>query len=53
MNDEVKKPITKKQKTELSLDVNDMMADANSGLENVSSEDLAIPFLRIIQAMSP
>ena len=53
MNDETKKPITKKEKTELSLSVTDMMADANSGLENVSSEDLAIPFLRIIQAMSP
>ena len=53
MSDENKKPITKKEKTELSLNVNDMMADANSGLENVSSEDLAIPFLRIVQAMSP
>ena len=30
-----------------------MFADANSGLENVTSEDLAIPFLRITQAMSP
>ena len=47
------KQITKQQKNEVALTEADMFADANSGLENVTSEDLAIPFLRITQAMSP
>ena len=39
------KQITKQQKNEVALTEADMFADANSGLENVTSEDLAIPFL--------
>ena len=50
---EENKQVAKKASTEMSLGVDDMLKDANSGLENVTSEDLAIPFLRIIQAMSP
>ena len=50
---EENKQVVKKASTEMSLGVDDMLKDANSGLENVTSEDLAIPFLRIIQAMSP
>ena len=46
-------PIAKQQKNELAFSEADMLKDANSGLENVTSEDLAIPFLRITQAMSP
>tara|TARA_R100001163_G_C5060620_1_gene197442 strand:+ start:1628 stop:2404 length:777 start_codon:yes stop_codon:yes gene_type:complete len=56
MNDKVenkKEPIAKQQKNELAISEADMLADANSGLENVTSEDLAIPFLRITQAQSP
>ena len=48
-----KEPIAKQQKNEIALTEADMLSDANSGLENVTSEDLAIPFLRITQAMSP
>tara|TARA_R110000737_G_scaffold30833_2_gene49333 strand:- start:3427 stop:4218 length:792 start_codon:yes stop_codon:yes gene_type:complete len=47
------KEVVKAPKTEMSLGIDDMLKDANSGLENVTSEDLAIPFMRIIQAMSP
>jgi len=50
---EENKEVAKKASTEMSLGIDDMLKDANSGLENVTSEDLAIPFLRIIQAMSP
>jgi hypothetical protein len=53
MNDKAKKEVVEKKSTNLTLDVNDMMKDSGSGLENVTSEDLAIPFLRVIQAMSP
>lgn len=53
MVDETNKQVQKKEKTELSLSINDMLNDASAGLENVSSEDLSIPFLRITQAMSP
>ena len=48
-----KEPIAKQEKNEIALTEADMLSDANSGLENVTSEDLAIPFLRITQAMSP
>ena len=50
---EENKQVAKKASAEMSLGVDDMLKDANFGLENVTSEDLAIPFLRIIQAMSP
>ena len=58
MNDKVKttetKEVVKKETSQaLALSESDMMSDANTGLENVTSEDLAIPFLRITQAMSP
>ena len=53
MNDKAKKEVVEKKSTNLTLDVNDMMKVSGSGLENVTSEDLAIPFLRVIQAMSP
>ena len=54
MNEKIKtEPIANQQKNEIALSDADMLADANAGLENVTSEDLAIPFLRITQAMSP
>ncbi|MBE16843.1 MAG: hypothetical protein CL867_11400 [Cytophagaceae bacterium] len=58
MNDKVKttetKEVVKKETNQaLALSESDMMSDANTGLENVTSEDLAIPFIRITQAMSP
>ena len=31
----------------------DMMADAGMGFENVSANDVAIPYLKILQALSP
>jgi len=32
---------------------NDMMADAGLGFENVSANDVAIPYLKVLQALSP
>jgi len=45
--------VAKKQSTELAL-VNDMFeADASSGMENMSQEDLALPFLKVLSQLSP
>lgn len=48
-----KQEVTKNQAKLPALNVNSFMEDRASGLENVSAEDLAIPFLRIAQALSP
>ena len=47
------KQLSKAKETLPSLDVNMFVADSSSGLENVSADDLAIPFLRLAQALSP
>ena len=44
--------VAKKQSTELA-DVSLFMEDAGSGLENVTADDLTIPRLKILQALSP
>ena len=41
------------QSKEIALTDDQFLADANSGLENVGADDLALPFLKIAQAMSP
>lgn len=46
------KALAKPSKAELAL-VNEMEADAGDGSQAVTSEDMAIPFLRILQKMSP
>ena len=45
--------MTKESKNLPTLDLTNFEADSMSGLENVSTEDLAVPFLRIAQALSP
>ena len=47
-----KNEISDKKKTDLSV-ANSFIEDANSGLENITSEDLTIPRLKILQALSP
>ena len=37
----------------LPVPLSDMMADSSQGFENVSVQDIAIPFLQILQGMSP
>tara|TARA_R110002020_G_scaffold165813_5_gene353544 strand:+ start:6741 stop:7490 length:750 start_codon:yes stop_codon:yes gene_type:complete len=37
----------------VALTEDQFLQDANSGLENVGADDLALPFLKIAQAMSP
>ena len=45
--------VAKKQSTELAL-VNDLFeADASSGTENMSQDDLALPFLKVLSQLSP
>jgi hypothetical protein len=45
--------VAKKQSTELAL-VNDLFeADAASGTENMSQDDLALPFLKVLSQLSP
>ena len=51
MNEKTK--VTKAKDNLPTLDMNSFEEDSASGLENVSAEDLAIPFLRIAQALSP
>jgi hypothetical protein len=48
----MKNEISEKENTELSV-VSAFAEDANSGLENMTSEDLTIPRIKILQAMSP
>jgi len=47
-----KSEISEKKKTELAVP-SAFMEDANSGLENITSDDLTIPRLKILQALSP
>jgi hypothetical protein len=47
------KEIAVKENTELSTDVLDFSADASQGLENVDKDSLAIPFLQVLQPLSP
>ena len=47
------KAVAKKKKTDLSVELNEEMAlDAGDGQQNVTTEDMAIPFIRILQKMS-
>tara|TARA_Y100000401_G_scaffold98471_1_gene86279 strand:+ start:8351 stop:9097 length:747 start_codon:yes stop_codon:yes gene_type:complete len=45
------KAVTKKPKTEVAKI--DFAADANAGLESMTREDLAIPFIQLLQKTSP
>ena len=47
-----KQEISEKKTTELAV-ASAFIEDANSGLENITSEDLTIPRLKILQALSP
>jgi hypothetical protein len=47
-----KSEISEKKTTELAVP-SAFMEDANSGLENITSDDLTIPRLKILQALSP
>ena len=48
------KAVAKKNKTEVGELTPDLFAaDAGAGVTNLGSEDLAIPFLKILQKMSP
>jgi hypothetical protein len=52
--DDVKNPLANALSTALSTEMMDELAkDAGAGLENVRSEDMVVPFLRILQKMSP
>jgi len=48
----VKQEISEKKTTELAI-ASAFIEDANSGLENITSEDLTIPRIKILQALSP
>lgn len=49
-----KQAVAKKEKPGLPVNLADEMAsDAGDGTQSMTSEDLAIPFLRILQQMSP
>lgn len=48
-----KQQIAKKAKTDVSTDVIDMAADAGKGLEGADKDSYAIPFLAILQGLSP
>ncbi|MGH2567286.1 MAG: hypothetical protein ACRDGA_03030, partial [Bacteroidota bacterium] len=39
--------------TAISTDVVDLYDGADTGFENVRTDDIAIPFLRILQSLSP
>ena len=41
------------EKKEGALATFDMEADANQGAQNISQEDLALPFLKILGQLSP
>ena len=45
--------ITEAKTTDVALTSSMFAEDAGSGLENVTSEDMAIPRLKILQALSP
>jgi len=48
----VKQEISEKKNTNLAV-ASAFIEDANSGLENITAEDLTIPRLKILQALSP
>jgi hypothetical protein len=48
-----KTEVAVKQPTALVAFTDDMMADAGLGFENVSANDVAIPYLKVLQALSP
>ena len=48
-----KNEISETKTTDVALTSTQFAADAGSGLENVTSEDMAIPRLKILQALSP
>lgn len=48
-----KKDVAKKGKTDVSTDVIDMTVDAGRGLEGADKDSYAIPFLAILQGLSP
>jgi|TARA_R100001460_G_scaffold14288_4_gene32059 hypothetical protein len=52
MNDETKTKMTEKSKTEV-LPMSFFEQDAQSGFDNMSSDDYALPFLRILGQLSP
>lgn len=47
------KAVAKKPKTEVSTDVIDMHADAGKGSEGADKDSYAIPFLTVVQGLSP
>lgn len=48
-----KTEVAVQQPTALVAFADDMMADAGLGFENVSANDVAIPYLKVLQALSP
>jgi hypothetical protein len=48
-----KTEVAVQQPTALVAFADDMMADAGLGFENVSAGDVAIPYLKVLQALSP
>ena len=48
-----KQEISETKTTDVALTSTMFAEDAGSGLENVTSEDMAIPRLKILQALSP
>jgi len=48
-----KNAVAKKEETLPAALMEEMEADSGDGLQNVTTEDMAIPFLRILQQMSP
>ena len=46
------KQVAEKQDSEMAVYDTDLLS-AGTGLEDATSSDYAIPFLRVIQAMSP
>ena len=52
-NGKASQQVAKQEAKTPALNIGTFVEDAAGGLENVGAEDLAIPFLRIAQAMSP
>ena len=45
--------VAKKQESGALVDVNILLEDSGAGMENMSSDDMMIPRLSILQQMSP
>ena len=45
--------VVEKKSTAVANVMDDLYASAGEGLENVGAEDMQIPFLRILQPLSP